>query len=246
MEVIENICFLVDDLDDLQSLAHVSCLFGSITCHMYATRLGIHVADASHFVHIQGNSFQALATWRRSRLFPCLHDKYLTCNIDNQDPKLADTQIKFLRHFLSMPFVGQPFVAVYIYSADALSLAAILQFIQLIDCVGCQMASIPSGLINPQWFNSSLSSGNLKLTTLSLSHLQSLQINHHYFSPRHWSSLLHHLAGPGIETLSIHRQPTIHALSKFLSRHSRIRRLHFQPCWATAHDQCMKSVGNPQ
>jgi hypothetical protein len=68
-ETIENICILVDEPDDLRSLTHVSCLFASIACPVYVARLGIRVTNTSRFVQIQGNSFRALAAWRRSRLF---------------------------------------------------------------------------------------------------------------------------------------------------------------------------------
>lgn len=54
-----------------------------------------------------------------------------------------------------------------------------------------------------------------------------------------------HLTGPGLGALSIRGQPTIHALSKFLSWHSNISRLQFNPHWVT-HNQCISSSGCPQ
>jgi hypothetical protein len=245
-EALENICDLVDELDDLRTLTHVSRLFASIACHVYAARLKIDVTSPSRFVRIQGESFRALTTWRRSRLFPCLHDKYLSCDINDQDPELANMEIKLLRRFLSTTFVGRPFIAVHINSADALSPPAILQFIQLVDSIGCQTVSISSGLTNPEWFHSSLTSGpsSLKLGIISLSNLRSLNIDNQYFSPRHWSSLLRHLTGPNLQTISIRGQPTIHTLSEFISRHSNISRLRFQPRFTT-HNRCMKLVEVP-
>jgi hypothetical protein len=244
-ETIENICFLVDKPNDLQSLTHVSRFFASIACPVYATRLGIRVTDASRFVQIQGNSFRALAAWRRSRLFSCLQDKYLACDINDEDLELAYSQIRALRNFLSASFIGRPFIAVYITSADSLSPSEILQFIRLIDGAGCLTASISSGLGNPQWFDySSSHTRTMKLPTTSLSHLSSLDVDNQYLSPHQWSFLLSHLAGP-LETLSIRGQPTIHALSKFLSRHPNVRKLHFYPRWA-AHNRCISPSGCPQ
>jgi hypothetical protein len=137
METIEHICTLVNGPRDLQSLTCVSCLFASIACHLYATRLGIRVTGSSCLVHIEGISFQALVIWRCSRLFTCLKDKYLICDIDDEDIELANKQIQVLRHFLSSPFIGQPFTKIVINSADALSPPDILHFIQLIDGMGC-------------------------------------------------------------------------------------------------------------
>lgn len=244
-EAIENICLLVDEPDDLKSLTCVSRLFASIACHIYAVQLGIHVKDTSRFVQIRGKSFQALATWQRSRLFSCLHDKYLLCDINEQELQTANMQIRALRHFLSMTFVTRPFAAVYINSADALSPSEILQFIQLIDGAGCQTVSISTGLSNPQWFRPLASPCAPRLTTMSLAHLRSLDIDNQYFSAQHWSSLLCRLMGPNLETLSIRGQPTIRAISQFLSRHSHINTFHFQPRWGT-HDQCIKSGAFPQ
>jgi hypothetical protein len=56
-ETIQNICILVDEPDDLQSLTHVSRLLASIACPVYVARLGM---NNSHFVQIQGNAFRAL------------------------------------------------------------------------------------------------------------------------------------------------------------------------------------------
>jgi hypothetical protein len=239
-EAIEHICILVDEPHDLQSLTRVSRLFASVACHIYATRLGIRATGTSCLVHIQGISFQALAIWRRSRLFTCLEDKYLICDIDDSDIKLANTQIRALRHFLSTPFVGQPFVEIIINSADALSPSHILHFIQLIDRVGCQGASISSGLSNPEWLDLSSSSCTVQQAMVSVFNLRSLTIDNQYFYAQQWSSLLSHLTGQGLETLCIRGKPSIVALSKFLSRHPHIRNLRFQPRWAT-RDHCIKS-----
>jgi hypothetical protein len=244
-ETIENICLLVDESDDLRSLTNVNRLFASIACHIYAVRLGIHVESTSSIIRIQGNSFQALSIWRRSRLFTRAQDKCLFCNISIDDPELANTQIRALRNFLSASFVDRPFCSVNLNSADSLSPSEILQFIQLIDNVGCRSASISSGFSNPEWFNSSSRcTHKLKLPTVSLSYLRSLDIDHHYLSPRQWSCLLPHVIGPNLEALYIRGQPTIQSLSKFLSRHSHITTLHFNSRWAT-HAQCIKSSGLP-
>jgi hypothetical protein len=240
-EVIEKVITLVDDLNDLRSLTYVSRLFASIACHIYATRHGIHVTNTSCLVKIQRDSFQALATWRRSRLFARVQNKHLICILDDRDLILAKTQIKALRTFLAVPFIGRPFVSVTIHYADCLSPSEILQFIECIDHLGCESASISSGLCNPKWFNPS---PGQKLPTISLLHLKSLDIDHQYLSARQWSSLLFHLTGRGLEALFIRGQPTIHALSKFLSRHSHIRRLRFTSRWAN-HTRCMKP-GSPQ
>lgn len=244
-ETIENICLLVDESDDLRSLTNVNHLFASIACHIYAVRLGIRVESISSIIQIQGNLFQALSIWRRSRLFTRAQDKCLFCNISTDDPELANTQIRALHNFLSAPFVDRPFSSVNLNSADSLSPPEILQFIQLIDNLGCRSASISSGFSNPEWFNSSSRcTRKLKLPTVSLSYLRSLEIDHHYFSPRQWSSLLPHVIGPNLEALYIRGQPTIQSLSKFLSRHSHIITLHFNSRWAT-HAQCIRSSGFP-
>jgi hypothetical protein len=240
-ETIENICFLVDEPNDIKSLTYVSHLFASIACPIYATQLGIHVEDTSCFIRIHGVSFRALAIWRRSRLFHDLQDKYLLCDINDSDLEFANQQVRALRQFLSTPFIGRPFVDIYINSADALSPPEILQFIQLIDGTGFQTASISSGLMNPDWLETAVNSCSLKLATVSMSHLRTLEIDNQYFSPRQWSHLLRHLTGPELETICIRGQPSISTLSKFLSRHSHIGRLCFQPRWAT-HDQCIKPI----
>ena len=241
-EVIEQVIILVDDSDDLRTLTYVSRLFASIACHIYATRHGIHVTNTSCLVKIQGSSFKALATWRRSRLFTSVQDKHLICILEDQDLKLAKAQIETLRIFLATPFIGRPFVTVTIHYADCLSPSEILQFIGLIDDLGCRSASISSGLCNQGWFNPS---PGQKLPTVSLLHLRSLDIDHQYLSARQWSSLLLHLTGPGLESLFIRGQPTINALCKFLSRHRDIHRLHFTPRWAK-HTHCMKLSGSPR
>jgi len=240
-ETVENICFLVDEPDDIKSLTYVSRLFASIACPIYATQLGIHVEDTSHSIHIHGVSFRALAIWRRSRLFHNLQGKYLFCDIDDSNLDFANQQIRALRQFLSTPFNGRPFIDIYINSADALSPPDILQFIRLIDDMGFQTASISSGLMNPDWLETAARSCSPKLATVSMSHLRTLEIDNQYFSQRQWSYLLRHLAGPELETICIRGQPSISALSKFLSRHSHINRLRFQPRWAT-HDQCIKPI----
>jgi hypothetical protein len=185
-------------------------------------------------------SFQALTIWRRSRLFTGLKDKYLICDIDDSDIELAKTQVRALRNFLSAPFSGQPFVEIVINSADALSPPDILHFIRLIDGVGCRAASISSGLSNPEWLNLPSSSRTLQLPKVSMSYLRSLKIDNQYFYSRQWSSLLSHLTCQGLETLYIRGKPSITVVSKFLSRHPHIRKLRFQPRWAT-RDHCIKS-----
>jgi hypothetical protein len=130
-ETIENIFLLVDQLDDLHSLTYVSRLFALIACPVYAKRFGIRITSSSSIVHIQGNSFRALTTWQRSRQFTSIRDKYLYCEIDVDDLKLANAQVRALRNFLSMPFVGRSFNTINISSADGLSPLEILQFIHL-------------------------------------------------------------------------------------------------------------------
>jgi hypothetical protein len=105
-EVIEKVIILVDNSDDLRTLTYVSRLFASIACHIYATRHGIHITNTSCLVKIQGSSFKALATWRRSRLFTSVQDKHLICILEDQDLKLAKAQIETLRIFLATPFIG--------------------------------------------------------------------------------------------------------------------------------------------
>jgi hypothetical protein len=239
-EVIEKVFILVDDSNDLRTLTYVNRLFASIACHIYATQHGIRVTNT--FIKIQGSSFQALATWRRSRLFTSVEDKHLICIIEDRDLKLAKAQVKALRIFLGTPFVGQPFTMVTIHYADCLSPSEILHFIGLIDNLGCRSASISSGLSNPDWFNPLPCQ---KLPTISLSHLRSLDIDHQYLSARQWSSLLLRLTGPTLEALFIRGQSTINALCKFLSRHCGIRMLSFAPRWAK-HAHCMKLSGYPQ
>ena len=231
-ETIENIFLLVVQPDDLHSLTHVNRLFASIACPVYATRLGIHVTNTSSIIYIRGNSFRALATWQRSRLFASIQGKCLYCEIDDNDHQLAKTQLQALRDFLSAPSLCRPFNTVDINSADSLSPPEILQFIQLIDSTGCWSASISSGLSNPKWLASSLScSPKLEQPIVTLSHLRSLDINNQYFSPQQWSSLLPYLTGPDLEALFIRGQPTIRTLSKFLSRHSQTKKLRFAPSW---------------
>ena len=104
-EVIEKVIILVDNLDDLCSLTYVSHLFASIACHIYAIRHEIHITNTSCLVKIQGNSFQALATWGRLRLFTGVQDKHLVCIFDDEDIKQAETQVKALHLFLSTPFI---------------------------------------------------------------------------------------------------------------------------------------------
>lgn len=241
-EVIEKVIALVDNLDDLHSLTYVSRLFASIACHIYATRHGIHVTNTSCFIKIQGNSFRALVTWGRSRLFTCVQDKHLVCIFDGGDLKQAETQVKALRLFLSTPFVGRPFHAVAIHHADHLSPSEILQFIELIDRLGCRSATISSGLCNPGWFKPS---PDQKLPYVSLSHLRLLDIDHHYLSTWQWSSLLLRLTAPGLEALFIRGRSTIHTLCKFISRHCDLRRLQFTPRWGK-HTSCIKLSGLPQ
>jgi len=131
---------------------------------------------------------------------------------------------------------------VTIHYADYLLLSEILQFIELIDCLGYQSASISSRLCNSYWFNPL--SGQ-SLPTISLSHLRILDIDHQYLFAWQWSSLLLHLIGPGLKALFIKGQPTIYTLCKFLSQHHHICRLHFTPHWAK-HTHYMKLSGCPK
>jgi hypothetical protein len=242
-EAIENIFLQVDQLDDLHSLTCVNRFFASIACPIYTKRHKIHVTVNSAIVHIRGDSFRALATWRRSRLFTNIRDKHLYCDINDDDHETAKTQLRALQKFLSVPFPGRLFNTVDINSVDGLLPPEMLQFIQLIDGAGCSSASISSGLSNPEWLASSLShSPKRKLPIVSLSYLRSLHIDNQYFSPQQWSSLLSCLTGPDLEAFAIRGQPTIHALSKFLSRHPRIEKLHFADRWAL-HTQCIRSSG---
>jgi hypothetical protein len=71
-EVIEKVFILVDDSNDLRTLTNINRLFALIACHMYATQHGICVTNT--FIKIQGSSFQALATWRCSRLFTTVRE----------------------------------------------------------------------------------------------------------------------------------------------------------------------------
>jgi hypothetical protein len=123
-EVIEKVFILVDDSDDLRTLTYVSRLFASIACPIYATQHGIRVTNT--FIKIQGSSFRALATWRRSRLFTSVEDKHLICIIEDRDLKLAKAQVEALHIFLGTSFVGRPFVMVTIHYADCLSPLEIL------------------------------------------------------------------------------------------------------------------------
>lgn len=240
-ETIENICLLVDESDDLKSLTRVNRLFASIACPIYVTKLGIHVRDTSRFIHTHSESFRALSIWHRSRLFPYLEDKILACDINDSDIKFANQQTRALRHFLSAPFIGRPFLAIHINSADALSPAEILQFIQLIDGASCQTASISSGLMNPDWLEIAVNSCSLKLAAVSVGHLRTLDIDNQYFSPQQWSYLLQHLTGPELESIYIRGRLSISAMFKFLSRHPHISRLRLYSCWG-AHDQCIRSI----
>ncbi|KIM80262.1 hypothetical protein PILCRDRAFT_9796 [Piloderma croceum F 1598] len=240
-ETIENICLLVDESDGLKSLTRVNRLFASIACPIYVTKLGIHVRDTSRLVHTHSESFRALAIWHRSRLFPYLEDKILVCDINDSDIKFTNQQTRALRHFLSAPFIGRPFLAIHINSADALSPPEILQFIQLIDGAGCQTATISSGFMNPDWLEIAVNSCSLKLAAVSVCHLRTLDIDNQYFSPRQWSYLLQHLTGPELESICIRGQLSISAMFKFLSRHPHISRLRLHSCWG-AHDQCIKPI----
>jgi hypothetical protein len=78
-EAIENIFLQVDQLDDLHSLTCVNRFFASIACPIYTKRHKIHVTVNLAIVHIRGDSFRALATSRRSRLFTNIRDKHLYC-----------------------------------------------------------------------------------------------------------------------------------------------------------------------
>jgi hypothetical protein len=130
---------------------------------------------------------------------------------------------------------------VNIYSADTLSAADVLDFVQLIDKAGCRSAHISSGLCNPEWFNS-LRTCVSKLPTVLLASLRSLHIDHQYLSAQQWSSLLPRVTSPKLEEFFIRGCPTIQALSKFLSRHHHIRVLHFKSRWAM-HNRCIKPSG---
>jgi hypothetical protein len=79
-------------------------------------------------------------------------------------------------------------LAIHINSADALSPAEILQFIQLIDGASCQTASISSGLMNPDWLEIAVNSCSLKLAAVSVGHLRTLDIDNQYFSPWQWGT----------------------------------------------------------
>jgi hypothetical protein len=130
-------------------------------------------------------------------------------------------------------------MSIYI-SSSALSPPEILQFIQLIDSARCLIASISSEGLNRDWLEIAAKSCSLKLTSVSMRHLQTLDINNRHFSPRQWSNLLRHLEGPQVETIRIRGQPSAGSLNKFLSRHSHIRMLAFKPHWAQ-HNKCIKA-----
>lgn len=220
---------MVDDADDVRSLTCVSRFFASIACPIYVTKLGIDVTASPSFVRIHGASFQALAIWRRSRLFHHVQDKHLFCDFNTSNLQIARQQARALQRFLSTPFIGRPFMSICISSAGALPPPEILQFIQLIDGAGCRAASISSGVWHPGWLDIVAKSCSLKLTTVTIHHLSGLDIDNRLFSPRQWSNLLRHLTAPPLQTLRIAGRPSTRSLNKFLSRHSHITRLCLQP-----------------
>jgi hypothetical protein len=222
----------------------INHFFESIACHYYAERLGIDVSNKSRIIQIEGNSFRALSAWRHSRSFTCVQNKHHYCVFDDQNFGFARAQIRVLLNFLSIPFPTRPFAAVDLCDASTVSPAEIVQFIGFIDQAGCSFASISSGLSRPEWFKS-FPSKRSRFPVASLSHLQSLDIDHQYLSNQQWSALLTMLMGETLEALLIRGRPTIRALHKFLSRNLNINRFEFNPCWGS-HNRCIKSSGLPQ
>ena len=143
-ETIHGICAVTED-KDLRNLLLVNHALGSIASPIYTTQLGIQNGVKSHTIVLEGESFWALGTWKCSRLFARLeHGIQLYCMIDHKNLELAAAQVHCLHTFISADFTGAPFSSIVINGICHMNPTDIVDFIHLINKVGCYSATIMS------------------------------------------------------------------------------------------------------
>lgn len=225
----------VDELD-LPTLFLVNQFFASIACSIHVLRCGI---TPGQITNIEGNSFRALGSWRRSRFFAAVHQCVLICHIDEENFEIAKAQLECLHTFLSTPFHGAPLSIISIHGI-ALQLGDLLQFIRLIDRAGCRRASISIAIDDTHAFHPALKPA---LDSLTLSNLDSLEIQNSCIGDKEWSTLLNCITVPNLQDLSLRGNFTSISLARFLLRHPHVKEIQSNASWM--HTDCMQFSAMP-
>ena len=189
---------------------------------------------------IEGNSFRALGSWHRSRLFNKVQKCVLMCHFDQDCLEIARAQLRCLQNFFLNPFHGTP-ISVISISGVTLRPEELLRFIRLIDQAGCRKASIATGISDKYAFPPALEPA---LDSIALSHLRSLDIDHDSMCRTEWSTLLPRITITNLHRLALRGNFTSLSLARFLLRHPHVAELESNASWS--HGDCMQSSAMPR
>ena len=235
-ETIHGICSLLKD-KDLCNLLLIKCALASIAAPIYTAHLGIWKEVESPTFALEGESFWALGTWKRSRLFT--HLKYgiqLYCTINHWNWQLAVAQVHCLCTFLSTDLPSTPFSSIIINGVCHMNPSKIADFICLIHKVGCCNATIMSPYNSYKHPPSDTTSS---CPTVTLSNLVCLELDTSHFVDWEWLQFLQCLTCSKLVSLSVHGPPPSISLFHFLAWHPGLESLKSYSCWT--HFTCIPS-----
>lgn len=153
-----------------------------------------------------------------------------------KEKQLAAAQVNCLRTFLSTDFPSSPISSVVLNGVCYLSPAEIIDFIHLIDKLGCRSASIMSPYSEYERPHVTPTPGIFNhppphCPRVTLSNLARLELDTTHFENREWSYFLQCLTVPKLISLSVRGPPPHVSFVRFLSRHPSIQTVEALSCW---------------